>query len=368
MQHMADAVSHDQNFKNLIVDYPREALAFFAAEEAPRPEDDVRIVPVRQEQLKERLGDRYRALDAPLLVDWADGRRDAVVFALEEESDWRRFSPHRLARYCLDLAEMFDTDRVVPVAIFLRAADRAPASLVLGTGRRHYLVFDYLACKLAEMPAGRWLDSDNLVARVNLPNMRSPARDRVDVYARAVHGLLTLETDGARQAKYMEFIDIYAGLTDNEFRRYRRQHPQESSIVTGLIQRARAEGIERGMERGIERGMERGIEQGMERGIEQGMERGIEQGMERASRAWGHAARPRRGQARGAGATAPAALRRAVARSGGAAAAGARDRAGDLGRQPAGRRNARRGVPHDTVGVALARRDRERSARSPTEQ
>ena len=119
---MADAVSHDQNFKNLIVDYPREALAFFAAAEAPRPEDDVRIVPVRQEQLKERLGDRYRALDAPLLVDWADGRRDAVVFALEEESDWRRFSPHRLARYCLDLAEMFDTDRVVPVAIFLRAA------------------------------------------------------------------------------------------------------------------------------------------------------------------------------------------------------------------------------------------------------
>ena len=211
MQHMADAVSHDQNFKNLIVDYPREALAFFAAAEAPRPEDDVRIVPVRQEQLKERLGDRYRALDAPLLVDWADGRRDAVVFALEEESDWRRFSPHRLARYCLDLAEMFDTDRVVPVAIFLRAADRAPASLVLGTGRRHYLVFDYLACKLAEMPAGRWLDSDNLVARVNLPNMRSPARDRVDVYARAVHGQLTLETDGARQAKYMEFIDIYAG-------------------------------------------------------------------------------------------------------------------------------------------------------------
>ena len=241
MQHMADAVSHDQNFKNLIVDYPREALAFFAAEEAPRPEDDVRIVPVRQEQLKERLGDRYRALDAPLLVDWADGRRDAVVFALEEESDWRRFSPHRLARYCLDL----------------------------GTGRRHYLVFDYLACKLAEMPAGRWLDSDNLVARVNLPNMRSPARDRVDVYARAVHGLLTLETDDARQAKYMEFIDIYAGLTDNEFRRYRRQHPQESSIVTGLIQRARAEGIERGMERGMRQGRAEGGRAVLERLLRQ---------------------------------------------------------------------------------------------------
>ncbi len=27
-------MSHDQNFKNLILDYPRESLAFFAAAEA----------------------------------------------------------------------------------------------------------------------------------------------------------------------------------------------------------------------------------------------------------------------------------------------------------------------------------------------
>ena len=58
--------------------------------------------------------------------------------------------------------------------------------------------------------------------------------------------------------------------------------------MTGLIQRARAEGmergIERGMERGIEQGMERGIEQGMERGIERGIERGMERGIERGMR------------------------------------------------------------------------------------
>jgi len=27
-------MAHDQSFKNLILDYPRQALAFFAAEEA----------------------------------------------------------------------------------------------------------------------------------------------------------------------------------------------------------------------------------------------------------------------------------------------------------------------------------------------
>ena len=42
---LASRVSHDQNFKNLILDYPRQALEFFAPEEAPGPEDDVRILP-----------------------------------------------------------------------------------------------------------------------------------------------------------------------------------------------------------------------------------------------------------------------------------------------------------------------------------
>ena len=271
---MADTVSHDHNFKNLIVEYPRQALEFFAPGEAPARDDAASCVPVRQEQLKARLGGRFRELDVPLLVEWADGRREAVLFALEEESDWRTFSAHRLAHYCLDLADMLGTDRVVPVVIFLRDAGRAPASLALGTERRSYLTFEYMACKLAEIPAESWLDSDNVVARVNLPNMRSPRERRVEVYAGAVRGLLELEPDRRRREKYLDFIDIYAGLTDNERRRYRRQYPEESSTMAGMFQRAREEGIEQGMRQGIERG----VQQGIERGVQQGMNRGRVEG------------------------------------------------------------------------------------------
>ncbi|MDY6890717.1 MAG: hypothetical protein SVU24_03810, partial [Pseudomonadota bacterium] len=62
-------MSHDQNFKNLILDYPRKALEFFAAEEAAAIDATARILPLRQEQLKERLGDRFHELDVPLLVE-----------------------------------------------------------------------------------------------------------------------------------------------------------------------------------------------------------------------------------------------------------------------------------------------------------
>ena len=92
------------------------------------------------------------------------------------------------------------------------------------------------------MPAERWLDSGNLVARVNLPNMRSPAERKLDVYGQAVRGLLELEPDRGRREKYLEFIDIYADLTENELRRYRRERPEEGRVVAGLIQRAREEG------------------------------------------------------------------------------------------------------------------------------
>lgn len=181
-------MSHDQNFKNLIVDYPIEAVQFFAADEAAEVDREARVIPTRQEQLKERLGDRFRELDVPLLLEWPDGRRAAILFAFEEETETARFSIHRLAHYCLDLAELFKTDRVVPVAIFLREG-RWTESLTLGGDRYDFLSFRYLACALKDLNWRDWRDSDNIVARLNLPNMRYREDERVDVYALALRGL-----------------------------------------------------------------------------------------------------------------------------------------------------------------------------------
>jgi len=52
-------MSHDQNFKNLILDYPLQALAFSAPEEAKALPPDVVIRSVREELPKDRLGDRF---------------------------------------------------------------------------------------------------------------------------------------------------------------------------------------------------------------------------------------------------------------------------------------------------------------------
>ncbi len=62
----------------------------------------------------------------PPLVEWPDDRRAALLFVLEEETEPSRFSIHRLAHYCLELSELYGTERVVPVVIFLREARNLP--------------------------------------------------------------------------------------------------------------------------------------------------------------------------------------------------------------------------------------------------
>ena len=248
---------HDQNFKNLILDYPREALAFFAREETCEDLKQARIIPIRQEQLKDRLGDRFRELDVPLLVEWPDGKREAMVFVIEEETQGNRFSIHRLAHYCLDLAELMVTERVIPVVIFLNAAPRK-TSLRLGGDRHIYLEFRYLVCDLKRLSASDYKDSDNIIARLNLPNMRYPKQQRLEVYLAAQLGLLQIESNPDKQRKYIDFIDYYADLSEQEIIEYRTHYLNEAGEIMGFAQIFRQEGRQEGLEEGLEKGLEKG--------------------------------------------------------------------------------------------------------------
>ncbi len=254
------STSHDQNFKTLILDYPREALAFFAPSEAAELADDdtVLITPIRQEQLKARLADHVLELDVPLLVEWSDGRREALLFAVEEESDPYRFSVHRLVRYCLALSETFKTTRVVPVVIFLKGSRNVPRLLELRSERDTYLHFHYIACVLPEIPAQEHMHSNNVVARLNLPNMLWSPAQKVDVYGQAIRGLLSLEPDPNRQMKYFDFIDIYLQLDDNERQIYAERYPQEVHTMETWSERQLKKGLQQGLQQGREQGREEG--------------------------------------------------------------------------------------------------------------
>jgi len=170
------------------------------------------------------------------------------------------------------LSELFKTERVVPVVIFLNKGRHAEA-LTLGGDRHHYLTFRYLSCDLGNLPFERYKDSDNIVARLNLPNMAYPKENRVEVYAHAVRGLYELEPQPEKQLKYLDFIDIYAGLDDNELQMYRDQYPEEAEKVSNFAERFRAEGLEQGLQQGVQQGLQQGMQQGMQQGEALALER-----------------------------------------------------------------------------------------------
>ncbi|MBT8420008.1 MAG: hypothetical protein KJO08_04010 [Gammaproteobacteria bacterium] len=250
-------MSHDQNFKNLILDYPRAALEFFAPQEAACIPEATKITPVRQEQLKSRLGDRFRELDTPLLVEFPEGKTEAVLFILEEETSTKHFSIHKLIHYCVDLADLLNMNRVVPVVIFLRPG-HYPLSLVLGTEQDTYLSFRFIACDLGTIPAVEYAASRNIVARVNLPNMHYEQGQRVQLYLQAQEGLAELEPDPHKREKYIDFIAEYANLDEEEQTQY-EQHLEQSAYkeeIMGPVQQAREEGIQQGIQQGIQLGVE----------------------------------------------------------------------------------------------------------------
>ncbi|MDO5056406.1 MAG: hypothetical protein Q4E06_03630 [Lautropia sp.] len=244
-------ISHDQNFKNLILDYPRQALAFFAAEEAARIDPSARITPIRQEQLKDRLSDRFFELDVPLLVEWGNGERESLLFMLEEESNARRFSIHRLGIYALQLAEHFQTDRVVPVVIFLRTHAGLRTVLHLATVQRSILHFQPLVFELGNLDSRDHLDSNNLVTRLTLPCMRHHSlQEQVDARGRALQGLLALEPDPEKRLKYDQFIRYYAPLDEQGQRLYSERYATEEHQMNDIAEQLRAEGRQQGIQQG----------------------------------------------------------------------------------------------------------------------
>lgn len=72
--------------------------------------------------------------------------------------------------------------------------------------------------------------------------MRWAQAQKLEVYARATRGLMELEPNPERQLKYIDFIDIYSSLDDNEQREYRQRYTEENTAMTTLSQRLRSEG------------------------------------------------------------------------------------------------------------------------------
>ncbi|WP_207124139.1 DUF4351 domain-containing protein [Halorhodospira abdelmalekii] len=114
-----------------------------------------------------------------------------------------------------------------------------------------YLHFHYLSFVLPQSHYSLYRESENIVARICLPQMQWQGRDeKVEAYAGAVAGVMEMETNPRRQEKYIEYVEQYARLDEAERALFGERYPREGKQVETVISRARSEGVQEGHKEG----------------------------------------------------------------------------------------------------------------------
>lgn len=99
--------------------------------------------------------------------------------------------------------------------------------LLLGTEKFHTMQFQFAYCQLPKIHYKDWVNSQNIVARTVMPLMAYSKQDRIDMLHKALQGVLNLESERSKQGKYLEFIEHYAKLTQEDAIELLRQYPRQ---------------------------------------------------------------------------------------------------------------------------------------------
>ena len=89
--------------------------------------------------------------------------------------------------------------------------------------------------------------------------MHYPNSEKLKIYANAIHQFIKLEPRHDKRIKYLDFIDIYSKLNDNEIQQYQQQYRTEANKMSAFADRFIAQGLEQGLEKGLEQGLEESI-------------------------------------------------------------------------------------------------------------
>ena len=263
-------ISHDQYFKSLITQYPRQALALFDPARFASLDDSVVITPLRQELPPDRLGERFFELDIPLEVRWPDGSRETVVILIEHQTIPSRFRIKKLLTYYVNLSEVLHTDIITPIVIFLRDGRDIPVRLDMGPLDRRHAFFDYIPVILPRWRAIEHLGTDNVVEQVLLTTMSRKDQDKVFILGQAIKALLRLEKNIDNQLNFERFIRTYAPLDAEEERRYNEIYSDEvahmmsvrEEVISSVREELEARGRLIGREEGIQIGEKLGAVNG----------------------------------------------------------------------------------------------------------
>jgi len=258
-----DAFSHDQAVKNLIKDYPSEALEFLAADVVAargQPVDCGFLDPsVSKDDVNEP--GPGQAMDLAIRFEFASGP-GVLLLLVEHWSDASRFDLLRTARYYLDLCRRFPAHEILSIALIDDDRPREVFDTIeRGAMGAVHLRFQTRVIQISALSLDEFRTTANRVALSFTPNMSGVA-DRVEQVLVVAHAFRAHD-DMAGFRKFFAFWVVEGRLEAREQREVKRRLKEID--MPEIMDWFREEGLELGRQQGIQQGLEQGLELGARR-------------------------------------------------------------------------------------------------------
>ena len=252
----SEQFSHDQAVKNLLKDYPSEALEFLAEDVV-----DAHGMPVSVEFLDTAVAKDDvaqpgpgQSMDLAIRYRFGDGKA-AILVLVEHWSDAGKLDLLRTASYFLDLCRRFPGEEILPIALVdddrPRELDDTVERRAMGISHFH---FTTRILQVPSLDLERFRYTANRVALSFSPNM-SGDFNRVD---RVMHVAFAFrdQFDMPGFRKHFAFWVVEGRLNQDQQRevKQRLKEMDMPEIMDWFKQEGIAEGLEKGIEQGIEKG------------------------------------------------------------------------------------------------------------------
>ena len=282
----------DQIIKNLVMDYPADALEFIKPEIFERYGRPVKIDFNIQEIKKHSHFDRSMKNDIAVTYTFGDSKRIILVL-IEHWSDKSKFDIYRFAHYVIDLARKFHDVEILPVALFTDRSEnwtKQPEHEI----RVHclddvYLHFKYRLIRMKDHEAAKYIETKNRFIAVLRAAMKHEIDNKIALAVELIKCYNDTENDVNTFEKNMDVIDFFLEirLEDRERIIDQLDEKEDSAMLSQELKKrgylkgiaeGRAEGLKLGIEEGLEKGLKKGLKEGKKEGIREGIKEGKKEG------------------------------------------------------------------------------------------
>jgi len=238
--------------KNLVRDYPLDALEFLKPEIIQKYGKPVEISFVIQEVKKHSHYDKNLKNDIAVCYTFGKNRR-VVLVLIEHWSDKAKFDIHRFAQYTIDLSKRFPEAEILPVALFADRSEKwhkqPDAELKVGCFGKEYLSFRYQLVRLKDHQAEHYRKTKNRFVAVLRSAMHYESEKKLSLAVEYIQDYAYIEKDIRLIEKNLIIMEYFLEITEPE-KEIIIEMMEERRDSNMIVQELKRRGYQEGMEQG----------------------------------------------------------------------------------------------------------------------